>query len=222
MYALYGLLAVATFAKTLFAAPTENFQSHLGIILQGPAISIPTQIHETAEVPFLPHADINSPFGSWLGQNINFSYIKPVFDQLNSTAQPLISRGEAHITVITPPEFDNVLAKTNLTIEEINGIAEQLEIQKQNFEILCLGRIKLLTKEGEDIVYQIIVKSPGLIEIRKEVFQLYIKKGGEGALFDPEAFWPHITVGFTQRDLFIENDHVFKGANVCWRPISEV
>jgi len=59
------------------------------------------------------------------------------------------------------------------------------------------------------------------VDIRREIQKLYVKKGGVGALFEAEAFWPHVTVGFTYRDMFLE-DGVFKGHNSCFGRVEMV
>ncbi|KAJ2475750.1 hypothetical protein IWW56_005275 [Coemansia sp. RSA 2131] len=61
-------------------------------------------------------------------------------------------------------------------------------------------------------------KFDDLLAIRQDIFNLYRKKGGEGALFQPESFWPHVTIGFDRRDLFIE-DGIYKGSNYCYAHI---
>jgi hypothetical protein len=94
----------------------------------------------------------------------------------------LIRSGEAHITVISPPEF-SVLAAANVTIDDINKIAVDYEIQASNFEVICLGRAKV----EDNTVYQIIVYSDDLVRIRTRIFQLYWNNGGNPALFDPKV-----------------------------------
>lgn len=61
---------------------------------------------------FVEHKD-HSSMGSWLGVNLSYG----PFDQLRKSVEKTIkyklnSRGEAHITVITPPEFDKILKKS--------------------------------------------------------------------------------------------------------------
>ncbi|CAO3659646.1 unnamed protein product [Rhizopus stolonifer] len=148
---------------------------------------------------------------------LDYQYIEPIAKELNSTDFPLISRGESHITVITPPEFV-VLSAANITIDEINDIAIKRSIQSSKISIVCLGKEDLVVKGVRDIVYQIIFKAPNLVKIRKDIFKLYYKNGGNTALFDPNSFWPHATVAFTSSDLFLEQG-VYKSANVCYRPI---
>jgi hypothetical protein len=92
--------------------------------------------------------------------------------------------GEAHITVISPPEYE-VFAKVNISIEDINTIATAHSIQASKFRVICLGKVEL----DENIVYQLIVSSPDLVDIRTKLFQLYWSKGGNTALFDPKVRW---------------------------------
>lgn len=94
--------------------------------------------------------------------------------------------GEAHITVVTPPEF-NVLKEAGITLDELNAIALDMDIQSLSFVLICLGREKV-TKDGKDyIVYQGIVDAPSLTNIRNAIFRRYASKGGNTALFDPQA-----------------------------------
>ncbi|KAI7863384.1 hypothetical protein BDF14DRAFT_1885219 [Spinellus fusiger] len=213
---------IACAASTVFVE--KKYTSPLGIPLQvlsnpvyffttGPPLYVSRNIYRTEKVPFVE--ETNPP---WLGFQVDFKYIKPLFDELNSTATPLLNRGESHITVITPPEF-TVLAAANITIDEINTIARAQHIQSSRFKIVCLGKESII-KDGKDYtVYQIIVSSPDLVTIREKIFHLYYSRGGNTALFDPRTMWPHITVGYTISDLFVEMG-IYKSANVCYRPLS--
>ncbi|RUS30262.1 hypothetical protein BC938DRAFT_479639 [Jimgerdemannia flammicorona] len=198
----------------------HKYQSPLGIPLPGPAFKISQKIHQTAHIPFVPHT-APQPFASWLGQQLDFTYVKPIFDALNATDKTLITRGESHITVITPPEFDGALHLANVTIDEINAIALKNHIQAAQFKIVCLGQEHILLDKEEYRVFSVLIDAPDLRKIREDVFRLFASKGGNTGLFDPHAFWPHITVGFNQRDLFIQ-DNIYKGYNACWRPIVEM
>lgn len=163
-------------------------------------------------------------FTNWVGLTVDYKYVKPVFDLVNSTASfnnntALLSRGESHITIILPPEYDNILHPAGVTIEELNKIAvnPKRPLQKARFGIECLGRVQVVSKP--DNVYQqavqIILKDyQDIVAYREEVWKLLVKKGGNPALFDAANFLPHITLGFKHRDIFVE-DGVFKGKNAC-------
>lgn len=94
-------------------------------------------------------------------------------------------KGEAHITVISPPEYQ-ILASANVTIDDINDLATKYKIQQSTFQVVCLGRVELQT----NVVYQLVVRSPDLVRLRTRLFQLYWHNGGNTALFDPEVKWP--------------------------------
>ncbi|KAF8969086.1 hypothetical protein BGZ46_010733 [Entomortierella lignicola] len=186
-------------------------------------IVINKKVLDGAAVPFVKNTG-NALFTNWVGLNLDFAYVKPIFDLVNSTQSiangTLLSRGEAHITVILPPEYDNILHPAGVTIDELNALAlHKNQLQRSKFEIECLGRVQVVSQP--DGVYQqavqIILKNfQDIVNYRWLVFDLFVKKGGNPALFDPANFLPHITVGFRHRDIFVE-DGIFKGKNACIR-----
>ncbi|KAI7853533.1 hypothetical protein BDC45DRAFT_569916 [Circinella umbellata] len=206
---LLGGFCFMTFMQWTTAGPL-NKQTPLGVPWKGEPVTISKKIYDSEKIDFLPHEN-------WLGMELDYQYILPVVKGLNTTDEPLLTRGESHVTVITPPEFD-ILAKANVTIEEINKIAADYKIQSTSFKMQCLGKESVHVENELYIVYQILVNAPNLETIREAIFRLYVTKGGNSALFDPQAFWPHITVGFTIGDLF-ESNGVYKGLNVCHSPL---
>jgi len=174
-------------------------------------------VYRTDLVKFQSFSGAN-PFQSWLQQTLDYKYVKPLFEKVQAAIKkPLKNRGEAHITVITPPEFDLVLKPVGITMDDINKIASRLWIQKAEFTAKCIGRarINLNYQTDKDEAYFVVVESQDLLKIREEIEKLYVSKGGEASLFDARAFWPHVTLGFTARDMF-SNDGVWKGLNACW------
>ena len=124
----------------------------------------------------------------------------------------LQSRGEAHITVITPPEMS--VLRTRLSLEQINGIIEKSRIQSIPFQLQCLGRGQLKQGDRRLATYYLLVQAPGLLQVREKLRQQFIAAGGERQAFSVERFRPHITVGFTERDLHSE-DGVIKDSRSC-------
>jgi len=49
--------------------------------------------------------------------------------------------------------------------------------------------------------FLVLVDSPKLRKIRGKIWRLFVKKGGEPSAWDPAWFFPHITIGYTKRDL---------------------
>ena len=136
----------------------------------------------------------------------------------------LISRGEAHVTVLTPPEFDQL--KSLISIDEINSIANALDIQNSKITPVCLGRGDAVVEGKHEQTYYVVVEAPKLLEIRRTIAETFVKRGGSldisaasspassHAAFDAENFYPHVTVGFTKRDLF-DQDGVIKSKKSC-------
>ncbi|KAJ1725507.1 hypothetical protein LPJ53_000322 [Coemansia erecta] len=192
-----------------------------------PTFHLPAQALVSSNIPFLNHST-PKPFQSYLQQTLDYTHFSDLFAAINATVGTLQTRGEAHVTVVTPPEFDRALKPAGVTIKEIEEIALRNNIQKARLMPVCLGRFngtlpnpsKAESDKGAFILFSLVVADVygDLVNIRREVFKLYRSKGGQGALFQPEGFWPHITIGFDRRDLFIE-DGLYKGSNYCYAPI---
>jgi 2'-5' RNA ligase len=147
---------------------------------------------------------------SYLTMNLPYEPVSALYKQLEKQlGLKLISRGEAHITIITPPEYFDVL-RSKISIDEINQIARQMNVQKSKFEVLGVGRGEALIENTREQTYFIVVRSPELVNIRKKIFETFVKNGGDPHRFDPMNYNPHVTIGFTKRDLH-ESDGFIKG-----------
>lgn len=112
--------------------------------------------------------------------------------------------GEAHITVITPPEFE--VLKKYISMTEINSIARKNVIQSSDLKLMGIGSAKKQNNE----TFFIIVKSENLFKIRNEIYTIVQKRAKEVAIqFSPNWFFPHITIGYIGSDLH-EKDGVIK------------
>jgi 2'-5' RNA ligase len=170
------------------------------------------QVDKTITESFIKHED-QAPYLSF---NLNYEPFKIFFERADYfTYRALKNRGEAHITVITPPEFQDDIEKF-VSIKEINEIAEKGHIQKSAYKPICMGKGSIVDKEKYLESYFIVVESEDLLNIRKEIAKLYKSRGGNK--FDPLHFSPHITLGFTDRDLF-ETDGIIKNAKSCMKTI---
>lgn len=162
------------------------------------------------KVKFISHSG-SGKYSNYLAMNINFNPIKKIHLQLeNHLKTKLISRGEAHITVLTPPEY-NTIKKFNLNVKILDQIAKSHQIQQSQFTPKCLGR----GHKNNMNTYFIVIESADLINIRKKIFD-YIKiQGATTKDFDYKIYYPHITIGFDKRDLHI-SDGIIKDENTCW------
>lgn len=167
-------------------------------------------------VPFVSHIN-DTTYGPdyWLGMNIDNNAVTEIRNNFESQHPELIlkNRSDSHITVITPPEYQTIL-KPYLSPQAIDNIALSAHIQRSHFKVICIGRGDANENNKLLQTYFLVVESPDLINIRKKIFDAYVKNGGDPSRFDPQNFLPHITLAFTDHDLF-ESDGVYKQKNSC-------
>jgi 2'-5' RNA ligase len=89
-----------------------------------------------------------------------------------------------------------------LNIDKINEIALSSNIQAANFSVEGVGK----GTKGNDHTFFILVKSKDLLLVRQKILK---NTDQDTRIFDPQHFFPHITIGFTSRDLH-EADGVIK------------
>lgn len=157
-------------------------------------------------VSFIRH---ESPdFGSYLAQNIPYDPINGLKEQLaHDFGVDLQARGEAHITVITPVEYKAI--KSVIDITEINDLVQR-QIQEAHFTPLCIGKGQL----GSAMTFFVVVEALELLAIRTSIETLFIERGGDATAFQAAVFYPHITIGFTHRDLHAQ-DGIIKDQHAC-------
>lgn len=176
------------------------------------------EVLNSKSIPFIAHKG-KGPFSSYLAMNIPFPPMADLFKQLLIQQKTkMTNRGEAHITVITPVEYFQVLKK-HLNIDEINSIAKAMQIQKTIFSIKGIGMGKKTLKGRAHKTFYVLVVSKKLIEIRTAIQKAYIKAGGKASDFNPKLFYPHITLGYTQRDLHL-SDGIKKDLSSFWQPLT--
>jgi 2'-5' RNA ligase len=177
-------------------------------------LKLSSQIHKGTSVAFVPHQG-NGPMDSYLIMNLPFGPMEDLFKQVqDQTVEKLSNRGEAHITVVTPIEFSQELKPYGVKIEQINKLAQKMKIQNAKFDITCLGMGEAQLSGKAEQTYYVVVKSPELGKIREQVQKLVRKSDQGKSRFKAEAFYPHITLGFTKRDLH-ESDGVIKDSQSC-------
>jgi len=168
---------------------------------------------------FIPHQR-KGLFGRYIAMNIAYAPVKELYDIIEKKEEIKIkNRGEAHITVITPIEFFNVL-KDRISIKELIAMARKSKLQKSNFKVLCLGKGEATINGDLERTLYLVVSSQDLNQYRKAVEKLFLARGGEIGLFRADNFYPHITVGFSRRDLH-ESDGIIKNRNSCYAQILE-
>ena len=186
----------------------------LSTYAQTTELKLPTDIYQNNEEIFQSHQG-DGAFDNTLAMTVKYGPIKDLRAQLESALNVKLDYfkawnpdGEAHITVITPVEFHTVL-KNKLTMNEIEAIAQRYDLQDSRLSLMGLGsaRIKLNGKDEE--TYFVIADSYDLRNIRHQIFYEFTRRGGDRAAFDPTWYFPHITIGYTKRDLH-EADGILK------------
>jgi 2'-5' RNA ligase len=181
----------------------------VSVSLQAKTFKIDPKIFDSSEIDFKANSG-DGPFDSYLVQTLDYGPLKPVFAQLQGTLSRILkNRGEGHITVVSPVEYFKTL-KPYLSMKEINEMALDSHLQSTPFRVVCLGRGRVEKME----TYFLVVQSPKLEKLRENIQQKFIQNGGDPKQFDPHLFYPHITLGFTDQDLFIEQG-VIKDQHSC-------
>lgn len=167
----------------------------------------------TTEAPFISHKG-SGRFSSYLAMNLVYDDFTPLLRSVeNNFEVALQSRGEAHVTVITPLEYYDVL-QDKVSLEEIDNIANNFGIQSSELELLCVGRGQKEIGGKIESTYFVVAQSQNLLNIRKEIQKLYEERGGEPSAFKADNYFPHVTLGFTLRDLH-ESDGILKDQRSC-------
>lgn len=169
-----------------------------------------SNIYDNSSLVFEKHQGAGR-FDSSLAMNITYEPVVQVRTAIESTINKKLDYfkqwnpyGEAHITVVTPPEYYDILRQC-LTMDEIEDIAEEENIQNSFFEIEGIGSGKVLINSQEEETYFLIVKSQDLINVREKIYDACNKNGGSDTAWDYSEFYPHITIGYTKRDLHIQD-----------------
>lgn len=155
---------------------------------------------------------------NYLALNLPYPQYKEILAQLINKVGPLKDRSEAHITIISPPEF-KVLTDSKLTKLNARKITETyvtLNKGVYRFKQVCIGSGEKNLNEKKLKTYYIVVDSPDLLAFRREISKLSKLPKSK---FDPDLFYPHITLGFTEKDLHYE-DGVIKDSKSCMKDIN--
>jgi 2'-5' RNA ligase len=178
------------------------------LFASGSEIQISGKIRDNSNLPFIERKGA-------LAHNVEYGDIKVLRTEIeNFIKKPLKfllswdKNGEAHVTTITPPEFKNQLSHY-ISEETMNQIAKRMNIQAADIKVLGIGSGKKKFGDETGETFFVIIQSARLLDIRKAIYAEYLKAGGPVKGFNPERFFPHITIGFTHEDIH-ETDGLLK------------
>lgn len=147
--------------------------------------------------------------GTWVGLPLKEAPYAELRQQI--TAHPfwgvssLKDRGEAHITLVTPPEYRAL--QDEVGEKRLRLTLEKLPWSEAHWEPICVGEAHLQSGQRS---FFVVIKSEDLLQMRRNLWDQL----GRPAGFDPTLFEPHITLGFTERDLH-RADGIRKDQSSC-------
>lgn len=152
--------------------------------------------------------------GTWLGLPLKLAPYAELREQIltDSTFWQLSSmknRGEAHITLLTPPEYQSLKDEVGET--RLLSVLAQIPWTEAKWSAVCVGEARLSMEHRS---FFVVVESPELFGLRQELWE----KLGRPAGFQPKFYEPHITLGFTERDLH-RADGIRKDSSSCKAPV---
>lgn len=196
---LVGVLALSLWCSASYAE------------LHKPYIPLDSKVLDAASMPFTPNSG-KGKFDNWVGLNVPIAPIEALKKELEKRyGLVLKSRGEAHITLLTPLEY--WLLEPQLKIDEINQIVAT-HLQKATFTPVCVGTGEAPVKGKMARTFFVVVVSPDLLKWREKLQARFVEKGGDKDAFPMYEFFPHITVGYTDDDLHLQQG-VVKDARSC-------
>ena len=165
----------------------------------------------------VPHSAQYTDSGSLI-RNIDYKTVNDIVIQIEQKYKlKLETRGEAHITIMTPPEAtgwftDHKGVNFLISSKELH-VKYYKTIQKTKFKVVCVGR--KTNKKGHDVFYLVVdSKSKEILNIRSEIqkeLELRANFTGMKTSFNAKAYYPHITIGFVKGDVHVGS----KGIDTC-------
>lgn len=182
------------------------------------AIASPYHLSQQVyKIKDLPSPNSNNLASGYVSIALPFAPVNSLKKQIEKIqGLKLKDRGEAHITVLSPPEIQKL--KRHLSDGQIIESLDTKSLQNEVFLVQCLGSGESLNLEKPSKTFFIVVRSTGLLSRRKSLEDLYISSGGKKQDFEASRFYPHITIGFTDRDLH-EQDGIIKNQKSCFEQI---
>lgn len=168
-------------------------------------------VHQALQTATLNVFDSSTRYASLELAWPSFNQLRQDIDRVDRAGQvPLQHRGEAHITWLTPPEYQILLRY--LTAQRLESILQAHALEaRSTLNAICVGRFANSSSE----TWFVVVESAALLKARTEIHQAL---GAGAADFDPTAFQPHVTLGFHPRDLHAQ-DGAIKDSRSCYKAL---
>ena len=129
----------------------------------GEGITIPRAIHDAAN---LSTAAASGP--TYIAMALPFAPTHAAKLELDARIEhTLLDRGEAHITLVSPPEF--AVLSAYVTHSEMLDIAAEIGVQASEFAVVCVGRGTKREGQIELQTFYLVVKDAALLRFRQAI-----------------------------------------------------
>lgn len=153
----------------------------------------------TVSLAALRPADKKFDKGTYFAVSLLSEHFKAALAEAERRAgRALQTRDESHLTVLTPPEFMRLSPELR---QQLLKDLQALDWTKSQIKPLCIGHGEAEVKGHKEAAFFVVVEAAGIKKIREK--------------YGLQDFYPHITLGFTKRDLHFE-DGVRKDTSSCY------
>lgn len=206
------IIAVISVSVLFFGCAQKSKVHHVRV---SPNVDVSQTVFYTDPAVFdkVEFVDNSKSPAAYLAMNVSFAPMNEMRLFLEKKEKVTLKhRGEAHITVISPPEYEKLRKYISMAL--INEVASLNRIQETPFETICLARGVKKEDKKTLSTYYVVVEAPELVALRNKVASIFRSHGGSSDDFNAEDFYPHITIGFTDRDLHA-SDGIIKSKSSC-------
>lgn len=124
--------------------------------------------------------------------------------------------GTNQLKVITQSEW-RVLSQ-RLKMEDVQELMKKHELMKYPLKPNCLCKVETVIRDKKDQAWVILGEAPEMLQFRREVWRLYMTKGGAGPDFQWKKWYPSITVGST--GAVFDDELALKEKSPCEIPLA--
>ncbi len=147
---------------------------------------------------YVPHED-------WVGVEMKAGSVEELRKGLEKDlGRPLAPVSRARLTVVTPSEW--AILRSVLKMQDLDQLARAKRLQEQGFTPGCLK------KSGDG--YFVAVEAPEMRAFRRDVWRLYVSRGGTGEDFEWRRWHPHVPVAKVPQGT-LDEDYVYKEKTPC-------
>lgn len=175
------------------------------LTLSGDIVAMPKRPY------YMPHED-------WIGVALPVAPIEHLRQQLEKRlGRKLEHRNEAHLTVISQAEWR--VLKQRMKMDDADKYVAKFGLQTMPIKMVCVKKVTMKMGKRSEKGWYISAKVPEMNQFRRELWRLFVARGGDPDEFEWERWKPHVAIGFTAKEFFDE-DQVNRDDEPCSYPIS--